>query len=73
MAPNIPADERFGPKHYFLKEYDSKSSALKGIAQNCTGLASSQFRVIFPKFDFIGQSYFGTKAFKEANFRAIVL
>ena len=69
MAPNMLADERFGPKHYFLKEYDSKSSALKGMAQNYTGLA----RVILPKSDFMGQSYFGTKAFKEAYFRAYVL
>jgi hypothetical protein len=51
MAPNVPADERFGPKHYFLKEYDSKSSALKEMAQNCTGLA----RVILPKSDFMGR------------------
>ncbi len=69
MAPNIPVDERFGPKHYFLKEYDSKSSALKGMAQNCTGLA----RIILPKSDFMGQLYFGTKAFKEAYLRATVL
>ncbi len=44
-------------------------NAANARGQNYTGLA----RVILPKFDFMGQSYFGTKAFKEADFRAIVL
>ena len=45
MAPNMSADERFGPKNYFLKNMTPKMTALKEMAQNNTGLA----RVTLPK------------------------
>ena len=33
MAPNMPADERFGPINYFLEEYDPKYDCIKSDGQ----------------------------------------